>query len=830
MEKSERTAPALLALEDLRSCDEVAGVKKFFEQLGYAVSDTTMPLAKADFSFSPREADVIDRVFLIAELEPQWRVVLFKSKPGTTFRGRFQPIARTVLQNDGDYFLIFAEGYPFTRLTFVHPRRLDASQVQICKLAVDVSSPKQFDLQVLEACAIRKRSAEKVFQAHAKAFDAHRSAAEFGCGLRELRARVADQVWAANRNVTGFRKKAILVSFAQRLLNRFIFLYFIQRKGWLANEPEFLTRWYRQIVDEQGKAYYHDFVEKLFFETLNLRRLRDASPWGNLPYLDGGLFEKDYVVALDLPNELFDPESSDSILGFFNQCNFSLDEDTLLERNLGLGLDALDIAFAGICEEEKREKQPTLDVPPVLVEQACQRALLNYLTHATQLSRELLHFQFEEEPHKQLAPPQAEAVEQALRHIDVFDPAVGTGTFLLKTLREWVALRRACWRVLNPEASIADARIGEWKREFIAKCLYGVDTRGEAIETTKLRLWLAIIIDTERAHLEPLPNLDYKLMRGNLLIETLAGQPILTDADEPATFRDPVTGQLTLGIFATEKAITALRRLDAQYAQADSAERAKLRARIHHQETEIVRTHLKERQNALEHRIKKLLKQGRQVRWRNIVQERRKLDALRSRLIRTAKLNEEIRHGAVLPFFLYHLHHKHIFDEKGGFDIVLGVLPVTQDGWTIEGRTALRNEYPHVYDYRANVSVYFCARGLDLLNRQGTLAFIVRDVLLKAGASKKLRDYLIAKASLQAMMHVSDSAHQPASSALALVLEKEYADDARVEYFRMAGLAASDGNLAHGCEIDQRELGSDWLATCQAEWRIHQAKRQHQAG
>ena len=57
-----------------------------------------------------------------------------------------------------------------------------------------------------------------------------------------------------------------------------------------------------------------------------------------------------------------------------------------------------------------------------------------------------------------------------------------------------------------------------YKRQ-IQNCLYGVDIDHGAIEIAKLRLWLSLIVDEEeRTTIQPLPNLDYKMVQGNSLL------------------------------------------------------------------------------------------------------------------------------------------------------------------------------------------------------------------------------------------------------------------------------------------------------------------------
>jgi type II restriction/modification system DNA methylase subunit YeeA len=57
------------------------------------------------------------------------------------------------------------------------------------------------------------------------------------------------------------------------------------------------------------------------------------------------------------------------------------------------------------------------------------------------------------------------------------------------------------------------------KKETIQNCIYGVDIDPGAVEIAKLRLWLSLVVDYDLEEIEPLPNLDYKIMQGNSLLQ-----------------------------------------------------------------------------------------------------------------------------------------------------------------------------------------------------------------------------------------------------------------------------------------------------------------------
>ena len=775
---SQSSRKRFLSLEDLHLKD-AEGVRQLFSKLGYTVASDLVPLPKADLALAPTDEAAIERVFLLADQDRQLQVWLFEprsERDAPPLNSRLRSLAQSFLKRPGNYLLVAADGCPYVHLTIVNPRRQAADgaalRAQIRKLVVDTRHPTRHDLDVLEACAVNGRTPEQIYLAQCDAFNVERITNKFYREYAALFRVLQEKIRSANRGVRELQDQTSLHSFTQHLLERVMFSYFLQRKGWLAGNPQFLTALYRRVVTDDEKLYYNDFLERLFFETLNQRRPNDASPWGNIPYLNGGLFEKDYDFFVSLPNELFDPQSDEGILGFFNSYNFTVEEDTPLEQEVALDPEMLGKVFENLLEEGERGKTGTFYTPRPIVHYMCREALLGYLQNATDpstalrtgLDRPLLQAQFDDEPERALTVSQANAIESALRDVRVLDPAVGSGAFLVGMLHELVTLRRACRRAKGEEVRRGSAAIAEWKREFIANCLYGVDIKAEAIEIAKLRLWLSLVVDTERAQVEPLPNLDYKLMQGNSLIETLDGQPILAPElpqqrmtfDGQGVLPAMPTTQLTLGMSDTDQTLKVLRDLNDKYFNAEPRDRAKLRQRIHQQETQIVLTHLRQRQADLESRQKALVQKGSQVNWRGMSDAKKQIDGWQAAWQKLEDLKGEIRAGAALPFFLYRLHFGEVFSDRGGFDIVFANPPYVRQELIKSQKTVLEKSFPTVYEGTADLYVYFYARGLDLLRPTGILAFISSNKFMRAEYGTKLRGLLAEQTTIQRVIDFGD--------------------------------------------------------------------------
>lgn len=741
-----------LSLEDLHLCKQPQALLRLFSILGYDVEAEAIPLSKGEIGFAPADAAAIRSLYLLADQQGQLQVVLFELE--TLALARLRSLAGNLLNRGGHYLLVATDTY--RRITFVNPRR-EAGRVKIRKLVVDTVHPTRHDLDVLEGLAAHDRDPASLYQAHCQAFDVERVTRRFYQEYAELFRTVERTIQENTRGIAELQSDpAYLHAFSQRLLGRIMFLYFIQKKGWLAGDPHFLTHQYRLTVGEGGN-YYARVLEPLFFETLNQRRENDASRWGPIPYLNGSLFERDYEFLLHLPNELFDPSTDEGILGLFNNYNFTVAEDTPVEQEVAVDPEMLGKVFENMMEERERGKSGTFYTPRPIVHYMCREALLGYLEERSGLELDLLQDQFDEDAGAELSVRQAAVVEQAIDEAHVLDPAVGTGAFLLGILHELVALKRACYRARDVVVPRSSALVAQWKRRFIAEALHGVDIKPEAIEIARLRLWLSLVVDLERDQVEPLPNLDYKLRVGDSLIETVEGEPILEQVDLEAGAVPAAGTQLSLGMRATEQARADLEALKEDFFQAETkAERERLRSQIEAQERGVVAAALEEKIEALDTRIRALVAQGSQVNWQGLRREQKEMERLAQQKDRLSELLRQVRAGEPLPLFLYRLHFFEVFRDRGGFDIVIANPPYVRMELIKEQKAALKAAYPQVYDGRADLYVYFYARGLDLLRNGGMLAYISSNKFMRARYGGGLRQQLGQRTTLHTVIDFGD--------------------------------------------------------------------------
>jgi type I restriction-modification system DNA methylase subunit len=361
-----------------------------------------------------------------------------------------------------------------------------------------------------------------------------------------------------------FQAKGVCtVDFAKKLLGQIVFLYFIQKKGWLGvpkggkwgDGPKNFMRQLaaRSIAD--GKCLFNEVLEPLFYDTLATDRGHEAwcIPFAcRIPFLNGGLFEPISGYAwqstnLAFSNDLFtntettkEGDTGTGILDVFDRYNFTVNEAEPLEKEVAIDPEMLGKVFENLIEENRRKGLGAYYTPREIVHYMCQESLINYLdTTLNPESSEVPRADIEtfiregdQAAHYETArkggtvsyarklsrsiEAHARALDEALKSITVCDPAIGSGAFPVGMMTEIVKARTALTPYFN---DIAERTPYHFKRHAIQNSIYGVDIDAGAVEIAKLRLWLSLVVDEEDVtQIKPLPNLDYKVVVGNSLL------------------------------------------------------------------------------------------------------------------------------------------------------------------------------------------------------------------------------------------------------------------------------------------------------------------------
>ena len=523
--------------------------------------------------------------------------------------------------------------------------------------------------------------------------------------------------------------------FAKKLMGQLVFIYFLQKKGWLGVEKDadwgtgpknFLRRIYENCVDE-GKNFFNDVLEHLFYQGLS-EEVSDEhySKFGyRVPFLNGGLFEPinnyDWMKTdVVLKNDIFE-----EILDTFDKFNFTIKEDEPLEKEVAVDPEMLGKVFENLLEVIDRKSKGAFYTPRHIVHYMCQENLISYLdTNSNIVEEDLRKFitkgdlainsiiraheerkkyngkQFTRIDLPDSIKDNSDELERLLRKVKVVDPAVGSGAFPVGMMNEIVKARYIL-RLLN---DIDEVNMYDLKRETIENSLYGVDLELSATDVTKLRFWLSLIVDEEDIkQIRPLPNLDNHIMCGNSVID---GYHNIKLFDDSLIVR---SAQTTLSMTPTERAFEELERKKKEFFSISGPNRKEeLRKEIKELKWNFIETYLT------------------QIGEKDLIEDIRKYKNCESR-----------------PFFVWEIEFSEIFKgENPGFDIVIGNPPYVRQEKIKEFKPYFKEHYK-TFTGVADLYVYFFEKGLNILKEKGIFAFICSNKFTKAGYGKKLRELLL---------------------------------------------------------------------------------------
>ncbi len=471
--------------------------------------------------------------------------------------------------------------------------------------------------------------------------------------------------------------------YIKKMFGRIVFLYFLQRKGWMAGNKNYM---HDLFVNSDKKDNFLDGVlEPLFFDLLNTKpELRPSSSKNlpgseDIPYLNGGLFEKDDV---DPEKCVFPASYFERLFGFLDSYNFTIDENDTEDAEIGIDPEMLGRIFENLLEDNK--DKGAFYTPKEIVDYMCRESLIAYLNNGYEKKAHPLIRKFIE-----TIDPEILTLEQKMKllrklvDVKICDPAIGSGAFpmgLVNLLsRIFIALKPDSDRTLI-------------KRHIMEKSIYGVDIEKGAVDIARLRFWLAMVVDEKEP--QPLPNLHFKIMQGNSLLESYNG----------TTLADMTTVKSHASLFDSddserESLVSDLR---LYYGTSDHTRRAQL--------------------------------------FNNIIQNvRRQLFA------KGITLPQGMDPSENSDFFLWHTWFTDVF-ENGGFDIVIGNPPYIQ----LQGNGgSLAKLYESCkYESFARTGDIYCLfyeQGWRMLKNGGHLCYITSNKWMRAGYGKDLRQFLAKK-------------------------------------------------------------------------------------
>ena len=609
------------------------------------------------------------------------------------------------------------------------------------------------------------------------AFDIEKVSKEFFEKYKELYGKLLNELtrlYDTDKDIKrDFDEHSIIKEdFAKKTMGQLVFLYFIQKKGWLGVPKDGIwgqgDKKFLRNVFEKDKRYisnydnfFNDVLEHLFYEALAQKR--ENNDWFDrlncrIPFLNGGLFEPVNGYEYEVTNLTIDNGIFKDIFDTFDLYNFTVKEDEPLEKEVAVDPEMLGKVFENLLPENTRKGNGAFYTPREIVHYMCQESLINYLynklnTKIVKLSSEKQAEQqslFKKNKIKQMVLTEeifeenfsredisflirkgdsiysnsnvketmpdsiinsASIIDEALSTIKVCDPAIGSGAFPVGMMNEIVRVRATLSKYIGkPDRAVYDL-----KRNAIEKSIYGVDIDPGAVEIAKLRFWLSLVVDEENtANIKPLPNLDYKIMQGNSLITSYEG----IDFDEIVA-NQPTEKQLDLFASKSEKITEKISQKQHEFLKTPYAtKKREIKQESEDLNIELIKTKFEEKEE----------KEGKS---KDFYEEK----------IRNFAQNKGNR-----DFFPWQLFFADAFDN-GGFDIVIGNPPYVQlqkfKGDPVQ--KLYKDAGFKVHDSNGDIYCLFYEKGIDILRKNGCLCYITSNKWMRAGYGEKLRTYFATK-------------------------------------------------------------------------------------
>ena len=519
------------------------------------------------------------------------------------------------------------------------------------------------------------------------------------------------------------REEKPIRDYVKKLLGRIVFLHFLQKKGWLGvpagkewgeGDRDFMLKLFENASPEQKENFLDEVLEGLFANGLDTNRSDNGDVYDTgvqgfcncrIPYLNGGLFERD---ALDEKTSRFPAKYFESLLTMLSQYNFTIDENDPNDAEVGVDPEMLGRIFENLLEDNK--DKGAFYTPKEIVQYMCRESLIAYLQTDQKEDDKKRIRQFVTTHEVESLGELKKEVEQKLIDVKICDPAIGSGAFPMGLLRELFFCRSAI------EPNIVE-KAADIKRHIIQNNIYGVDIERGAVEIARLRFWLALIVDEKSP--EVLPNLDFKIMQGNSLLEQYKG----VDLSAMTKRTVDVGSQLTFFNDMLDVYCKELRdKLAEYYACPEHNKKVELRSEI----AELVKQQLIEQHIYIDF--------------------------------------EDLDLSANSQFFLWHTWFHDVFSRpsKEGFDIVIGNPPYLESrspNFPESLKISLQNEIQKrrmsdsgAFSRGADLLIFFYELSLRLLSQNGYNVFITENSWLSTDYGKLFQKFLLKKCEIHAII------------------------------------------------------------------------------
>ncbi len=479
--------------------------------------------------------------------------------------------------------------------------------------------------------------------------------------------------------------------FAMRLIGRLLFIWFLRKKGFIYEKE---TNYFNPLSSVNSTIYYDKILKNLFFNTLNTEKNKREFD-NTTPYLNGGLFEIHdndwYFETIQFPDTYFV-----RLFDHLKRYNFTTDESTPEYQQVAIDPEMLGRVFESLLAtqvtetgESARKAKGAFYTPREIVSFMCVESLREYMYN-------LFENESERKAVNKLLDSSDFDVEQAdtnfkrdliilggnkfdervidyLKKMKILDPACGSGAFPMGMMQ---LLLKIYDRLGGKKLDTY-----EYKLEILKNNIFGIDIEPMAVEISRLRAWLSVIVDeNDIRKVKPLPNLDFKFVCANSLV--------------------PMIQEISMDDIYIE-------------------------AKLH----EIRDKYFK----ATQHNEKISL----QKEYETVIKDSSSSGGLK---VRQMKSFDPFKNRRASSFF----NKKYMFGVSDGFDIVIGNPPYIGESSHKEYFKPIKDTLfgRRYYLGKMDYFYFFMHLGIELLLEKGILSFITTNYYPTADGAKKLRNIL----------------------------------------------------------------------------------------
>lgn len=555
--------------------------------------------------------------------------------------------------------------------------------------------------------------------------------------------------------------------FAIRLIARLIFIWFLKELKVISDEllvPKNPNGDSNDLINPKigGTAYYKFVLQNLFYNALNKEQedreesIADFDYYSNYfkdqnkiktlilacPFLNGGLFdenENDFVARNKTSDAFFVPDvlliGEHGLNSLLSRYKFTIAENTPLDEEVAVDPEMLGRIFENLLAEQSEDTKEAArshagafyTLRPV-VSYMCKNVLLRHLN-------------------TDIIPQNGKAIVHKLLETTVIDPACGSGAFPMGMLEEMMSVLD----IADPEGEIwfgemlddPDAEFRHHIKPFIQdkqvryvkklgllrNCLFGIDLLEYAVDITKLRCWLSLIVEQKvdfkkpNYNLKPLPNLEFKFYKRNSLLRTFKGKNIneMIDAlDKMNLLGELVEMENSYFISKSDK-----------YGTKDE-----IKKKIYGILEGVVDQHINEKQkvfNSVRSGINSLVTN--MASQQQISREKKKKEKLANEIGELLIFRDKIK-----DYFIERVVFPGIFNSKisdSGFDIVIGNPPYVNT--KLINQMGMTETLKEEYGYCDDLYNHFTIRGMELLKQGGYLSYITSDTFLTIQSKENMR-------------------------------------------------------------------------------------------